>query len=84
MDIVLLKMKTLTKCNVLLAVLGLRGCAFSLAAVLGLLVEVASLVEKPGNGLVVVAIGPTGFSSFGSGPPGHRPSICGARGSAAP
>lgn len=49
--------------------------AFSLAAVLGLLIEVASL-EKPENGLVVVALGPMG--PFGSGPLGHGLSICGA------
>lgn len=49
--------------------------AFSLAAVLRLLIEVASL-EKPENGLVVVALGPMG--PFGSGPLGHGLSICGA------
>ena len=54
--------------------------AFSLAAGLGLLIAVASLVEKPENGLVVAALGPRGFSSFGSGPPEHRVNACGARG----
>ena len=54
------------------------GCSewgSSPVAVLGLLIEVASL-EKPENGLVVVALGLMG--PFGSGPLGHGLNICGA------